>query len=146
MDYKDEKHIRNEDLFQVPSEQLCSLIHRSIGAITFLNPGKLMEVGSGVAISRDLVLTVAHNVYDRKYKGQNDSFKFYIKDGKVAEKYYEIESWKYLPEFENCSSDARIKFDYALLKLKNPLPFDKYIPLSEVCEHCLMEMNSQTIL
>jgi hypothetical protein len=64
----------------------------------------------------------------------------------VAEKYYEIESWQYLPEFKDCLPEARIQFDYALLKLKAPLPFHEYVPLTQVCEHCLMEMNYQTIL
>ena len=47
---------------------MSSIIHRSIGAITFLTANQHKGFGSGVAISQDLVLTVAHNVYDKKYK------------------------------------------------------------------------------
>lgn len=105
---------------------MSSVAHRSIGAIRFLTPGKICGVGSGVAISRDLVLTVAHNIYDKDYKAENGSLKFYLKNGDVdvAEKDYEIDSWLYLPEFVNCRQEERIEFDYALIKLKEPLPFN----------------------
>jgi hypothetical protein len=66
-DFRNEKLVRNEDLFPISKQDLKSILHRSIGAITFLNGMKQLTMGSGVLISPDLVLTVAHNLYDKKY-------------------------------------------------------------------------------
>jgi V8-like Glu-specific endopeptidase len=66
------------------------LLHRSIGAITFLNKNKQLGMGSGVLISPNLVLTVAHNIYDRAYNCENEEFKFYLGADGVASSYYEI--------------------------------------------------------
>jgi hypothetical protein len=38
----------------------------------------------------------------------------------IAEDYYEAEAWKYLPEYQTCANNMkRLKFDYALVKLKD---------------------------
>jgi V8-like Glu-specific endopeptidase len=47
-----------------------------------------VAVGSGVLISRDLVLTAAHNLYDKEQKKENDDFKFYLGAQDTVEKYY----------------------------------------------------------
>jgi V8-like Glu-specific endopeptidase len=46
-----------------------------------------MSVGSGVLISRDLILTAAHNFYDIKEGKENEDFKFYLGAHDTAEKY-----------------------------------------------------------
>jgi hypothetical protein len=77
-------------------------MHRSIGALTFLNKSKLPRVGSGVLISKNLVLTVAHNIYDlensskqkdksdtklKEYELDKSTYLFYA-GGTLGEKYY----------------------------------------------------------
>ena len=64
--FPDEKIVHNEELFAVHDPGvLKQLLHRSIGALTFLNRNKKLTMGNGTLISPDLVLTVAHNVYAR---------------------------------------------------------------------------------
>jgi V8-like Glu-specific endopeptidase len=47
-------------------------MHRSIGALTSLNKNKNPTRGTAVLISPNLILTVAHNIYDKvKYKSEN---------------------------------------------------------------------------
>jgi V8-like Glu-specific endopeptidase len=41
------------------------------GAFTFININKDPSAGSGVLISRNLVLTAAHNLYDKENKQEN---------------------------------------------------------------------------
>ena len=53
-------------------------MHRSIGALIFLNTDGQMGFGSAVLISENLVLTAAHNVFNRKLKAENGDFRFYI--------------------------------------------------------------------
>ena len=64
VEYLEEKIIQNQQLFKIENEQLHELMHhRSIGALTILDRHKHFGVGSGVLLSRDLVLTAAHNIY-----------------------------------------------------------------------------------
>jgi V8-like Glu-specific endopeptidase len=82
-----------------------------------------MSFGSGVLISRDLILTAAHNFYDKDLRKENGGFKFYLGACGTAEKYYELESWRYPAEFTTCPKDDRLEFDYALVKLKQPIDY-----------------------
>jgi V8-like Glu-specific endopeptidase len=52
--------------------------YRSIGALTFFNKKKQPGCGSGVLISNNLVLTAAHNIYDKAYECENTGFRFYV--------------------------------------------------------------------
>jgi hypothetical protein len=49
-----------------------------------------MAVGSGVLISRDLILTSAQNFFDIYEGKENEDFKFYLGAYGTAEKYYEL--------------------------------------------------------
>lgn len=42
-------------------------MHQSIGALTSLNSMKQACVGSGVLVSPNLILTSAHNIYDKNF-------------------------------------------------------------------------------
>jgi V8-like Glu-specific endopeptidase len=53
-------------MLAIGSEHLKTVMHRSIGALIFYNSRQQLCVGSGVAISPNLVLTAAHNVYDKE--------------------------------------------------------------------------------
>jgi hypothetical protein len=64
--YIEEKKIYQSEVFCLKDElTLKTLMHRSIGAIKFSNPFKKSFGGSGVLISKDLILTAAHNLFDR---------------------------------------------------------------------------------
>jgi V8-like Glu-specific endopeptidase len=53
------------DLFAITGQALNTLPHSCIGALTFVNKVKKVCKGTAVAISPNLLLTVAHNIYDR---------------------------------------------------------------------------------
>jgi V8-like Glu-specific endopeptidase len=55
-----------------------SVQHRSIGALIFYIKNKGPGCGSGVIVSKNLVLTAAHNIYDKDYDCENTDFKFYL--------------------------------------------------------------------
>jgi V8-like Glu-specific endopeptidase len=120
----EEKLINNEELFCIEGKDLKTLLHRSIGALTFINQVKKMAKGSAAIISPNLILTAAHNIFNKSYQKEYDDFKFYLGVDGVAEKYYEIESWRYLSEYKTCSPSNKFEYDYALLKLKTPINFD----------------------
>ena len=81
--------ILNEQLFCIDQEQLLkTVIHGSIGAITYRNKKYWSGVGSCVLISKNLVLTSAHNIYNRQQKAVNNGFKVFFGANGVAEKYY----------------------------------------------------------
>jgi V8-like Glu-specific endopeptidase len=69
--------------------------HRSIGAITFLTKKKRFAVGSGILISKNIVLTAAHNIYDKDYNCENSDFRFYVGANGETNIFYTAESWKY---------------------------------------------------
>ena len=90
-----EKGLFNERLFRVEKKDLESILHRSIAALTFIDGKKQPTAGSGVFISRNLMLTAAHNLYDRREHTENKIFKFYCGASGVAEKSFSIESFRY---------------------------------------------------
>lgn len=66
--------------------------HSYIGSLLTYNPlNRTKEIkGTAVLIASDLILTVAHNFYDRLNDVQNVDGKFYLGlNGKLG-KYYEI--------------------------------------------------------
>ena len=57
-------------------------------ALTFLNAHKAISAGSGVLVSRDIILTAAHNIFDKELKSENTNFKIYIGANGTAEEYH----------------------------------------------------------
>jgi V8-like Glu-specific endopeptidase len=114
-------------------ESLKSLLHRSIGALTFLNKIKKLAKGSAALISPNLILTVAHNIYDKSYQHENDFFKFYLGVDGVAEQFYEVESYRFMSEYKTCPPSSKMENDYALMKLKTPIDFKEYLSLAIPC-------------
>lgn len=47
-------------------------------AITFMNKYKQSLAGSGVLLTKNMVLTAAHNIYDKSYNQENTDFRFYV--------------------------------------------------------------------
>ena len=72
----------------INGDLLKYVLHRSIGALTFINKYKQPRAGSGVLITRDTLLTAAHNIFDRQENWENEDFKFYIGADGVAEDYH----------------------------------------------------------
>lgn len=66
VDFFYESIISNEEPFRIDPDKLDELLHRSIGALTFLNKNKKLNAGSGTLISRNTILTCAHNIFDLK--------------------------------------------------------------------------------
>jgi V8-like Glu-specific endopeptidase len=62
--------------------------HRWIGALTFEVSKGQVGKGSAILISSNLILTVAHNIYDRKYQTSHTKFKFYLGACGIVDKYY----------------------------------------------------------
>lgn len=52
-------------------------------------------MGSVTLISNNLILTCAHNLYDKLRNSENSDFKFYIGADGVAEEFHEVESWRF---------------------------------------------------
>jgi hypothetical protein len=47
-----------------------------------------------VLISKNLILTAAHNIYNKEYKCENSDFKFYIGAHGITDVFYEAEKWR----------------------------------------------------
>lgn len=62
-------------------------MHRSIGGMHFLTSNKKTCVGTGVLISKDLLLTAAHNIYNNILQTENTEFRFYLGSNGVEYNY-----------------------------------------------------------
>lgn len=91
-------------------------LHKHIGVILFrINQTSKMGRGTGILISPDLVLTCAHNIYN-KFSGElHREIKFYHGQCGVMEKHCEIDDFFFPGKFH---LNPIISHDYALLKLK----------------------------
>ncbi len=62
---------------KVKSQDFEYLKHYSLGALSS-KIGSMSCGGTGVLISRNIVLTAAHNFYDHQSKKKHYAFKFYL--------------------------------------------------------------------
>jgi V8-like Glu-specific endopeptidase len=146
-DYYNEVIVDGEPLYEVNKQEHASRLHKYIGAILAINKkkGGAPIKGSGVLISPDLVLTGAHNLWDRG-GGENSTFKFYpglcgpLKDSPC----YDCSVVFYPKEHENCNEPM---FDYGLLKLSEPIlnKEDDFLPLSPSINGDLMAANQKRL-
>ena len=89
--------------------------HKNIVAIIWRNKGKACR-GSGALISKDLVLTSAHNFYYQNQQVPNELFEIYPGlCGKLG-KHFKIDK-VFIPEEYSKSKKNESKYDYALVKL-----------------------------
>ncbi len=104
-------------MIEVTAEEQTEELHRHIGALISENvkyPGKSI-VGSGILISPNIVLTVAHNVWCRNFANKNINIRFYPGQRGFLKNPYECEIIYYPKDYESKHQPAQ--FDYALLKL-----------------------------
>jgi V8-like Glu-specific endopeptidase len=76
--------------------------HRWIGALVSKDGFERPSKGSAVLLSKNIILTAAHNLYDKEYEGTNSkhtNFRFYPGPCGVVESYHPIEdnTWRYPP-------------------------------------------------
>ena len=68
------------------------MVHQSICAIRFAHKAKSTKLvyGSGVLISKDIVLTVAHNIFDKKHKDEADplDYEIYVGVNGITDTFY----------------------------------------------------------
>jgi hypothetical protein len=114
---------------EVPEQEMDLDRHRHIGALFFSSKGAdKPKRGTGILISPNLVLTAASNIYDCEGKEPYGDFKFYPKQcGKLGVP-CEVEN-HWLPE--EFSSDSSTANNYGLLKLKECIESDTFVPLNK---------------
>ena len=59
-------------------QQAYSILHRSVGALSWKDRYKGEHIGTGILISKNLVLTSAQNIYNKAYNSQNRKFRFHL--------------------------------------------------------------------
>ena len=102
-------------------------IHRHIGALTFKLKGKPdLGKGTGTLISPNLVFTVAHNIFHFITQQTYVDIKFYYRQCGTLEKYYEVDKYFFPEEFKKNNKTGN---DYAILKLKQKIKAEDFIPL-----------------
>lgn len=78
--YLDEKYCKNEDLYPVTEEDMKThRYHQRIGALLTYHSANQMKFHKGTAflISSDLLVTSAHNLYEKKTDSQIVLSRFY---------------------------------------------------------------------
>ena len=113
-------------------------LHRNICAIRFAakKSASRFGVGSGVLLSRNIVLTAAHILYDKDANCEYDraGYKVYVGAIGEAEAYYKVEDWRFPDEYRSCEQDSKLKSDFALLKLSSEASCDEFVEVSLPCE------------
>ena len=108
-----------EKLKPVPKESMGELQYRNIGALRLSNTKCAPCGGTGLLVSPNLVLTVAHNIFNRGSKQIN---KIIFYPGQCEElveaNAYEVEDFFFPGAFTTRNSNF---YDYALLKLNKPI-------------------------
>jgi hypothetical protein len=66
MSFTQEGKVLNQLLKPVEPHLLASIFHRSIGAFKFQNQNFQDVAGSGMLISKNIVLTAAHNLFNKE--------------------------------------------------------------------------------
>jgi hypothetical protein len=111
-------------------------------AITFKNKIGKIGHGSGLLISRNLVLTVAHNIYNHAVKEEaylydKQKYKIYLTSSTgIAQNAFAVEDWRFPTEFTNCSQLNKSKHDFALIKIKGKVDGKWFPKISFLCKDC----------
>jgi hypothetical protein len=89
--YVCEKKINGEELIRINELEIQTQFHKWIGAITF-KVGTGFGKGTAVLISKNLILTVAHNIFTKNIGNgiKHTDFKFYLAPNGVVDKFYTI--------------------------------------------------------
>jgi V8-like Glu-specific endopeptidase len=116
----------------VKEEKMNEYPHRHIGVVLAVYSGSIFQLGTGILISPNLVLTCAHVIHCKAY--QNNPFpKIYFLPAQYGElkKFYEIEQAETPEEYRSGEKWLFKKaYDYALLKLKDSFEESGFLPLS----------------
>ena len=56
---------------------MSSLPYRLIGAVISVGPANSIQYGTGILLSKDLVLTCAHVIYNKPHQAYYDKISFY---------------------------------------------------------------------
>ena len=105
-------------------------IHQNIAAILWRSGKNQIGRGSGLLISRNLVLTCAHIFFNKKMRVSNDLFQIYPGLCGRLERAYKIEGCFIPEEYERSPNNRTTEFDYALVKLSEMVPASNFLPLS----------------
>ena len=73
----EEAGICGEYLDVVDPGEMNKMPHRHIGAILCFGPAQTIQYGTGTLISRDLVLTCAHVIYNKEHQAYYPKIYFY---------------------------------------------------------------------
>ena len=95
------------------------ILHKSIGAILFKGK-KSSGRGTGILISPNLVLTVAHSLCNSAIGEEYTDFKFYPRQNGTLTKYYSISKVFYPKEY--LSQQNNLTKDYGLMLLSEKVP------------------------
>lgn len=90
-------------------------------------------MGTGFLISDKLVCTAAHNVYNRLYRQEAQHIKFFPALKGKTNKLVEAElkkPYKYCPAFPLVLPEHMSSYDYALLRLVEPIKRPKYFTVA----------------
>lgn len=97
--YIEQKDIGNEALMKMSEylikKHLLLLLRKSLGALTFETRNGIGK-GTAVLISGNLILTCAHNIYDKVINYAYTNFKFYLAVHGDSTHYYEIETYRFM--------------------------------------------------
>ena len=100
--------------------------------MNFITKNKDIGKGTGFLIASDLILTLAHNLYDKK------TGDCYINNGEVhiypgvsgpLSKPFKVLDYRFPEAFMTCSEKEKRKYDYALLKIDGKIERSKYFSL-----------------
>ena len=100
--------------------------------MNFINKNKTIGKGTGFLIASDLILTLAHNLYDRKaddYYFKNGEAHIYPGVSGPLSKPFKVLDYRFPEEFKTCSAKDKRKYDYALLKIEGKIELGKYFSL-----------------
>ena len=107
---------------------MSALPHRLIGAVISIGPGGSIQYGTGTLISKNLVLTCAHVIYNRPHQAYYPKIIFYpslcgdMNKWHIVEDYAAPEKYGEQQQFYDPRS-----YDYALLKLREPVEETEFL-------------------
>ena len=112
------RKIRGEDINYLRLKNISLPPDRHISTVNSMTPAENIQYGTGILLSKNLVLTCAHAIYNKQHQAYDPRTVFYPGLCGEMEKWHLVQDCGVSEEYQTIKNGKKKGYDYALLRIK----------------------------